>query len=126
MNEILIQEIISTFNKLDSENRDVEDQQITVSGIKYGFKIIENTGWEDDDKYDFKTTISQLVSYDEKWNVIDKFDIYVEQHSSRTGSYYTDWYLNYDEIERIKRVEKIISEQIIPEHIIIEWVKENS
>ncbi len=117
----IVNQIMKQINEKDYDNRDAEDFKVVVDNVKYGFKIIEDTGWEDDNKYDYRTITFQLVERDEKYKTINEFDAYFEQSSSRTGSYYTDWYYGYDEITRLKRVEKVIPEQVIPEHTVIVW-----
>lgn len=119
----IVNQIVTNINSKDYDNRDAEETKIIIDNTIYAFKVIEDTGWEDDDKYDYRTMIFQLVERDNKWKILNEFDVYFEQCSSRTGSYYTDWYYGYNEITRLKRVEKIIPEQIIPEHTVIEWEK---
>jgi hypothetical protein len=118
ISEELAKQIMTEVNSKDDEQRDIEDLEIKINNITYGFKIIEDSNWQNDGKYDLKSTISQLVSYDDNYKIIEEFDTYFEQSSSRTGSYYTDYYYSYDKIERLQRVEKVI-----PEHIEVVWEK---
>lgn len=108
----------------DDERNILEcDFYVDVNGVGYAFVSIEEGDWEDDGKYSFSTDYFQLVSFDCKEikypcykNIIDKLNFFVSVGASRTGSYYTDYYYNYDEPEYFKGYIKHIKEVVIPAH----------
>lgn len=116
INKSLLKKIISQI-----EEEDLEELTVEVDDKKYGFGVIEDSGWEDDGrgKYYFKNTTYVLVLYSDSWNVIEKYNVIAEQSISRTGSYYTDWNYEYDKPTFKYAYEQLIPEQIIPAHTVI-------
>ena len=125
ISEELVSQIMSKVSSKDYDERDCETLKIEIDNVTYRFKGVKNSGWEDDGrgKYDLSTIIFQLVEFDKKYKIKNEFDAYFEQSSSRTGSYYTEYTYGYDELVRLKRVEKVIPEQIIPKHTVVVWEK---
>ena len=119
----IVNKIVSRINKNGYDALDAQETKVEINGVTYNFRGIEDSGWESDDrgKYDDKTIIFQLVEFDKKHKIRNEFDIYFEQSSSRTGSYYTEYTYGYNELVRLKRVERIIPEQVIPEHTVVVW-----
>jgi len=103
---------------------------VNINGVDYGFISIEEGGWEDDGKYSFTTDYFQLVSFnceEIKYpcckNIIDKLNFFASVDASRTGSYYTGYYYNYDEPEYFKGFISHVPEVVIPAHDTVDIVK---
>lgn len=118
MNKELFLEIVAS---MDSEVC-LEDFSYKHNGEKYGFDISDD-GWEDDGKYQYKYEQGQLVEFDEKYHIIQKFNFGITRTVSRTGSYYNDYYYDYSSIEAHEITEIIVPEVIIPEHTEEKWIK---
>jgi len=87
----------------DSEKSlcDEFNETALIEGEKYTFNIVSGSSedWEVEDsagKYQSTECIYQLVKINDEYEEIEKYELYVSEHGSRTGSYYTDWYYTYD------------------------------
>lgn len=118
LKEMDIEEAKSIVSELCNECF-LEDVCGEVNGVMYSVEIVEEGSWDDEGKYQYKSDTGVLRSIDKDWNVIDKFDIAVTSDIVRSGSYYSDYYYDYGELQVQKIVQKIIPEQIIPEHTIV-------
>ena len=108
-----------------SERKPIEHEGFgfTYNGISYNVVELEDSGWEDEGKYQYSDTTYQLVSFDKEvkaWpcdeSIIDRYDLFLNIGITRSGSYYSDYWYAYDSptvsIAKLKR----IPEQIIPAH----------
>lgn len=98
----------------------IEDNvELEIDGVSYGILETEDSGWTDEGKYSYSDKTYQLVSFDKAFgyvcdkSIIDRFDLFINQGMSRSGSYFTDYNYQYDsptvQIAIIERVpEKII------------------
>lgn len=107
--------IVEEFNK-ESFLEDIGEE---VSGTNYGVKVLDESDWIDEGKYQYRTDIGVLCEYDEKWNVVKMFDIAVTSEITRNGSYFTDYNYDYENLEVNKIIKKVIPQQIIPERIVV-------
>ena len=107
--------IIAEFNK-ESFLEDIGDE---VDGVNYGVKVLDEGDWVDEGKYQYRTDIGVLCKYDDKWNVVKMFDIAVTSEITRSGSYFTDYNYDYEDLEVKKIVKKVIPKQIIPERTVV-------
>ena len=107
--------IIEEFNK-ESFLEDIGDE---VGGVNYGVKILDEGNWIDKGKYQYRTDIGVLCEFDENWNVVKMFDITVTSEIVRSGSYFTDYNYDYEDLEVKKIVKKVIPKQIIPERTVV-------
>lgn len=107
--------IIEEFNK-ESFLEDIGDE---VGGVNYGVKILDEGNWIDEGKYQYRTDIGVLCEFDENWNVVKMFDITVTSEIVRSGSYFTDYNYDYEDLEVKKIVKKVIPKQIIPERTVV-------
>lgn len=107
--------IVGEFNKEGF----LEDIGEEVNGTNYGVKILDEGDWVDEGKYQYRTDIGVLCEYDEKWNVVKMFDIAVISEITRSGSYFTDYNYDYEDLEVNKIIKKVIPQQIIPERTVI-------
>ena len=106
--------IVSHFNNED----DFEELSTTIDGIEYGLKIVDETDWDDQGKYQYKDVTGVLCEILEDGSVT-KYDIAVTQYITRSGSYFSDYYYDYDPLQVDQLVQKVIPQQIIPERTIV-------
>lgn len=107
--------IIGEFNK-ESFLEDIGEE---VNGTNYGVKVLDEGDWVDEGKYQYRTDIGVLCEYNEKWNVVKMFDIAVTSEITRSGSYFTDYNYDYEDLEVKKIIKKFIPQQIIPERTVV-------
>ena len=106
--------IVSHF---DNEN-DLEEISTTIDGTKYGLHIIDESDWDDEGKYQYKD-VTGVLSKTNKDGSVTNYDIAVTQYITRSGSYFSNYYYEYDPLEVIQLVQKTIPQQIIPERTIV-------
>lgn len=94
--------------------------ELEIDGVTYGILEKDKSEWTDDGKDSYADKTYQLVSYDRNVteyicteSIIDKYDLFINQSFSRSGSYFTDYNYQYDsptvQIATIERVpEKVI------------------
>lgn len=109
----LLKEIVE---KLSEENGSLEDLSVEVDGIAYGVTEHMIDKWDDEGKYQFTTEHGTLCSYDENYKVVDSFPIFLERGITRSGSYFSDYNYDYDDIQVYELHKVTVPEQIIPEH----------
>lgn len=107
-------EIVSNFNNED----DCEELGATIDGIEYGLDIIDETNWDDQGKYQYKYVTGVLCKILED-DSVTKYDVAVTQYITRSGSYFSDYYYDYDPLQVDQLVQKVIPQQIIPERTIV-------
>lgn len=100
----------------------LEDAGAIVDGKKYKTELLEDENWDDWDdqgKYQYKYQTGILCECDDNWNTVKKFDIALTLCIIRSGSYFSDYYYEYEKPEVHKIVKKVIPEQIIPERTVV-------
>ena len=97
----------------------LEDIGEEVNGTNYGVKVLDEGSWDDEGKYQYRTDIGVLCEYDENWNMVKMFDIAVTSQIIRSGSYFSDYNYDYEDLEVNKIIKKIIPKQIIPERTVV-------
>ena len=107
-------EIVSHFDNED----DFEELGATIDGVEYGLDIVDESNWDDQGKYQYKDVTGILYEILEDGSVT-KYDIAVTQYITRSGSYFSDYYYDYDRLQVDQLVQKVIPQQIIPERTII-------
>lgn len=107
-------EIVSRFDNED----DYEELGATIDGIEYGLDIVDESNWDDQGKYQYKDVTGILCEILEDGSVT-KYDIAVTQYITRSGSYFSDYYYDYDPLQVDQLVQKVIPQQIIPERTIV-------
>lgn len=122
--ELHIKEEIN--NQWNDERCILEDEfYLNIEGIGYAFVLFDEDNWEDDGsgKYQYCDEVYELVCFDlseRKYpcgkNILSRFNLFASVSSSRTGSYYTDYYYNYDKPTYYKAEVKHVNEVIIPAH----------
>lgn len=107
--------IIAEFNK-ESFLEDIGEE---VNGTNYGVKVVDEGDWIDEGKYQYRTDVGILCEYDENWNMVKMFDIAVTSQIIRSGSYFSNYNYEYEELEVNKIIKKVIPKQIIPERTVV-------
>ena len=97
----------------------LEDIGEEVNGTNYGVKVIDEGDWIDEGKYQYRTDIGVLCEFDDKWNVVKMFDIAVTSEITRSGSYFSEYNYEYDNLVVNKIIKKVIPKQIIPEKTVV-------
>lgn len=107
--------IIGEFNK----ERFLEDIEKEIKGVNYGVMVLDEGSWIDEGKYQYRTDIGVLCEFDDKWNVVKMFDIAVTSEITRSGSYFSEYNYEYENLKVNKIIKKVIPKQIIPERTVI-------
>ncbi|MBS4902290.1 MAG: hypothetical protein KHZ96_07400 [Coprobacillus sp.] len=102
-----------------------EELGAIIDGVEYGLDIVDVGDWIDGGKYQYKDVTGILCRTSEDDSVTE-YDIAVTQYITRSGSYFSDYYYEYDQLQVNQLVQKIIPQQIIPERTIVTFAdKEN-
>lgn len=97
---------------------DWEDLCATIDGIKYETYAVNESDWDDQGKYQYKDVTGVLCKVSED-NHVTKYDIAVTQYITRSGSYFSEYYYEYEPLQVDQLVQKVIPQQIIPERTIV-------
>lgn len=100
-----------------------EELGATVDGVEYGLNIIDDENWDDQGKYQCKDVTGVLYKISEDGNAT-KYDIAVTQYITRSGSYFSEYYYEYEPLEVRQLVHKVIPQQIIPERTVVTFKEE--
>ena len=113
MNKKLALEIVEGFGKENIE----EISHIVIEGVKYSItEFNDDEEWIDEGKYQYSSQSARICSLDKDDNVLEKFDFWIEQDITRSGSHFSEYYYEYDNIKLFKIEKVIVPEVIIPEH----------
>lgn len=118
LTEISLEDAKKIVGEFDKESF-LEDIGEEVNSSNYGVKVLNKGGWVDEGKYQYRTDIGVLCEFDDKWNVVKMFDIAVTSEITRSGSYFTDYNYDYDDLGVNKIIKKVIPQQIIPERTVV-------
>lgn len=110
--------IVSHFNNED----DFEELGATIDGVEYCLDFVDESNWDDQGKYQYKNVTGILCKSSEDGSVI-KYDIAVTQYITRSGSYFSDYYYEYEPLQVDQLVQKVIPQQIIPERTIVTFAE---
>ncbi len=97
----------------------LEDIGEEVNGVNYGIKVLDEGNCDDEGKYQYKRDIGVLCEYDKDWNIVKMYDIAVTSQVTRSGSYFSDYYYEYEPLTVNKIIKKVIPKQIIPERTVV-------
>lgn len=64
-----------------------------------------------------------MCEFDENWNVVKMFDVAVTSEITRSGSYFSDYYYEYENLKANKIIKKVIPQQIIPKRTVVTLAK---
>ena len=123
MNKELLLKIAYIIN---DEELSLEDCLVEVDNVKYSFENVSQEPWDDQGKYQHSSYEGQLCRVDEDYNTLELYDYYIDQSISRSGSYYSDWYYDYQNV-RIYKIEKVLIPEevkVIPAHYMSKRVYE--
>lgn len=83
---------------------DIEERDdfVDSDGTKYSWKIVDDGDWVSEGKYEYSDVVVQVTKGDEA------LDLFLLQNASRSGSYYSDYYYQYESPDLVERKEKII------------------
>lgn len=118
LTEMSLEDARRIVEKFDKEHF-LEDIGEEVNGINYGIRVLEEGNWDDEGKNQYRTDIGVLCEYDNDWNLVKMFDIAVTSQITRSGSYFSDYYYEYDSLEVNKIIKKVIPKQVIPERTVV-------
>lgn len=114
-------EIVSHFNNEDW----YEELGATIDGVEYRLEVVDDGDWDDQGKYQYKDVTGVLCKTSEDGSVT-KYDIAVMQYITRSGSYFSEYYYEYEPLQVDQLVLRVIPQQIIPKRIIVTFEdKEN-
>lgn len=103
---------------------DLEDyKSLDFEGKSYNLLMIEEGDWDDEGKYQYQYNLYQLASYDKNVkcylcneSLIDKYNLFLGQCVTRCGSYFSDYYYEFDKPDISIAYVEHIPEVIIPAH----------
>lgn len=102
-----------------------EELGATIDGVEYRLEIVDDGDWDDQGKYQYKDVTGVLCKTSEDGSVT-KYDIAVTQYITRSGSYFSEYYYEYEPLQVNQLVLRVIPQQIIPKRIIVTFEdKEN-
>lgn len=107
-------EIVSHFDNEDW----YEELGAIIDGVEYGLDIVDEGDWDDQGKYQYKDVTGILCEILEDGSVT-KYDIAVTQYITRSGSYFSEYYYEYEPLQVDQLVLRVIPQQIIPKRIIV-------
>ena len=118
LTEMSLEDAKKIIGEFDNESF-LEDISDEVNGANYGIKVFEEGDWIDEGKYQYRTDIGVLCEFDDKWNVVKMFDIAAVSEITRSGSYFSEYNYEYDNLVVNKIIKKVIPKQIIPERTVV-------
>ena len=118
LTEMSLEDAKKIVGEFDKESF-LEDIGEEVNGSNYGVKVLDEGNWVDEGKYQYRTDIGVLCEFDDKWNVVKMFDIAVVSEITRSGSYFSEYNYEYDNLVVNKIIKKVIPKQIIPERTVV-------
>ncbi len=95
-----------------------EELGAIIDGVEYGLDIVDEGDWDDQGKYQYKDVTGVLCKTSEDGSVT-KYDIAVTQYITRSGSYFSEYYYEYEPLQVDQLVLRVIPRQIIPKRIIV-------
>ena len=102
-----------------------EELGATIDGVEYRLEIVDDGDWDDQGKYQYKDVTGVLCKTSEDGSVT-KYDIAVTQYITRSGSYFSEYYYEYEPLQVNQLVLRVIPQQIIPERTVVTFAdKEN-
>lgn len=98
--------------------KSVEEFEYESDGKRYGFYEMDDDGWDDEGKYQYKTEKGKLVQFkgEEGYETEKEFNFGVSRVVQRSGSYFSDYYYEYEKWEPFIIEEVYVPEVVIPAH----------
>ena len=90
------------------------DTDLIVDEVVYNCEPVEELEISDQGKYQHGGTIYGVGVFNKEkgYGIIGETLFYIKQNYSRNGSYYTDYYYNYDKPYLVKQVDKVITTKV--------------
>ena len=96
----------------------LEDSLCCFNGESYTTIFLDESEWDDDGKYQYKTEYGLLCKLNKKGEVVVMYDICVVNNITRCGSYFSEY--SYENEFRVKQlIKKVVPKVVIPEHTVI-------
>lgn len=97
---------------------EVDDYIYELNGKRYGFYEMGEDSWEDEGKYQYKEEKCQLLQFkgEDGYETEKEFNLGVRRMVQRSGSYFSDYYYEYEKWEPFIIEEVLIPEVVIPAH----------
>lgn len=96
----------------------MEDFVFLYDGKNYSFELIGESAWDDQGKYQYQDV--DYILKDEEGNYMN---VMAEVVVTRSGSYFSEYYYEYDIPVLYTIGTKIAPEQVIPEHEVVVYGK---
>ena len=96
----------------------MEDFVFLYDGKNYSFELIGESAWDDSGKYEYQDV--DYILKDEEGNYMN---VMAEVVVTRSGSYFSEYYYEYDIPVLYTIGTKIVPEQVIPEHEVVVYGK---
>lgn len=89
---------------------DYQEAVLEIEGAKYTFSFeeVETADWEDEGKYSQGGYVYRVAVHDMEGGFVEDLDLYVRQWVTRCGSYFSEYYYEYDSPYRVKLEKKIV------------------
>ena len=88
-----------------------EDDEVEVDGVMYSLLEREDMGWKSDGKYETNYCIYELMSDDGDKSV--STGIFVGQGKTRIGSYYSEYYYEYENFDIVEQIEVVVKKWVV-------------
>lgn len=104
--------------------------EVEYRGLPHNVIIVDESPWSDEGKYQYQNITYQLVSYDSavrsypsEVSIVDKYDLFFDLPVTRSGSYFSDYFYEYNKpVIRHGTIEHI-PVKIIPAHEEVKFVE---
>jgi len=95
----------------NGEDNIEQSEKLIIDGITYTYKEVEELTTEDEGKYQNGGSIYAIGVADKEkgWKIEGEPLFYIEQDFTRSGSYYSDYYYEYEKPYRVKKVTEIVT-----------------
>jgi len=100
----------------------LDDFLYKLNEKNYAFTELDDDGWDDEGKYQYKNEKGQLIESDDEYTEIQRFNFGVSRSVQRSGSYFSEYDYTYGKWIPFEMKEVLIPEVIIPEHIEIKEI----
>lgn len=99
-------------------------------GVSYSVIEVDESSWDDEGKYQYQNITYQLVSYNPEIesypcdeSIIDKYNLFFDLPVTRSGSYFSDYFYEYDKPVISRGTIEHIPVKIIPAHEEVKFVE---
>ena len=99
-------------------------------GISYSVIEVDESSWDDEGKYQYQNITYQLVSYNPEIesypcdeSIIDKYNLFFDLPVTRSGSYFSDYFYEYNKPVIRRGTIEHIPVKIIPAHEEVKFVE---